>query len=246
MSERAQALEAIEQMLSYMVVNAADRRVLSAEIALAVYGPPPAGPLRRPDTGPLAPAVGVSPQPDDSTPDMGHGWFVTVGRWGDSLVTIEERCLSGKDGLTDEDCELLRGAALHLQSFAGRRHRVPDGWIPTDGCDCDKCNAARLRSPATVSLVEPTNTLGDHRCCGCGQPCDCCQPSACNICSKCARKWPVNPHAPEPVEPTPEPPTHPQPPQQTERAHPEALSRRRLTASGWHGAKASTPPWHSH
>jgi hypothetical protein len=50
---------------------------------------------------------------------MGHGWFVTVGRWGDPIVTIEEHCLSGKD-ITPEDAELIRACAEHLLAFVGR------------------------------------------------------------------------------------------------------------------------------
>ena len=91
--------------LSY--VHEADLRELAAE-------PPPSG---------------ASPQAETSD-DMGDGWYVTVGRWGESLVTIEQRCLSGKADLTDDDAALIRGATKHLQAFIGQ--------------------------PAPVSPVEPT------------------------------------------------------------------------------------------
>jgi hypothetical protein len=58
-------------------------------------------------------------QKEHADPDMGHGWFVTAGRWGDALVTIEEKCLSGKPEFTPEDEALIRGAALHLLAFIG-------------------------------------------------------------------------------------------------------------------------------
>jgi hypothetical protein len=51
---------------------------------------------------------------------MGQGWFVTAGRWGDSIVTIEEKSLSGKPDFTPEDQALVRGAALHLLAFIGQ------------------------------------------------------------------------------------------------------------------------------
>lgn len=60
MTERAQALEAIDRMLSYMVINAEDRRILRAEIA--------ALPVQ-------APAEGVSPQPPDDEDDPGEIWL---------------------------------------------------------------------------------------------------------------------------------------------------------------------------
>lgn len=46
------------------------------------------------------------------------GWSVTVSRYGDPIVTIEERMLSGKADLTEGDLELIRHCAQHLMSFA--------------------------------------------------------------------------------------------------------------------------------
>lgn len=53
------------------------------------------------------------------TAEMGAGWFVTVGRYGESVLTIEPRMLAGKSDLSDEDLALIRGAAHHLLLFAG-------------------------------------------------------------------------------------------------------------------------------
>ena len=55
----------------------------------------------------------VPPRPpvgSPTTPDMGQGWFVTAGRWGDSIVTIEEKSLSGKPDFTPEDQALVPSA----------------------------------------------------------------------------------------------------------------------------------------
>ena len=51
---------------------------------------------------------------------MGKGWAVEVSRWGETIVTIEENCLSGRD-ISDEDADLIRGCAEHLLSFVGPR-----------------------------------------------------------------------------------------------------------------------------
>lgn len=79
MTERAQALEAIDRMLSYMVINAEDRRILRAEIA--------ALPVQ-------APAEGVSPQPPDDEDDPGE----TCARCGEGRhLHFGEHCLSSRD-----------------------------------------------------------------------------------------------------------------------------------------------------
>ena len=56
--------------------------------------------------------------PPTESPVMGSGWFVTVGRWDETVVTISERELSGRD-LLEGDAALIRGCARHLLSFVG-------------------------------------------------------------------------------------------------------------------------------
>lgn len=60
----------------------------------------------------------ASPQAE-TREDMGEGWFVTVGRFGASFVTLEETHMGGKPYFTPEDKALVRGAALHLLAFIG-------------------------------------------------------------------------------------------------------------------------------
>ena len=49
----------------------------------------------------------------------GHHWAVTVSMNGESLVTIESNCLSGKPEFTDEEAQVIRDAAAHLKAFIG-------------------------------------------------------------------------------------------------------------------------------
>ena len=48
----------------------------------------------------------------------GHSLSVTVARDGETIVTIETNCLSGRD-LTPEDEQSVRDAAWQLLSFIG-------------------------------------------------------------------------------------------------------------------------------
>lgn len=48
-------------------------------------------------------------------------WLVTVEREGETLVTIESGCLSGKPDFTDDEAQTIRDAAEHLLSFIGSR-----------------------------------------------------------------------------------------------------------------------------
>ena len=54
---------------------------------------------------------------------MGEGWFVTVGRFGASFVTLEETHMGGKPYITPEDRALIHGAALRLLAFLGEVQR---------------------------------------------------------------------------------------------------------------------------
>jgi hypothetical protein len=57
---------------------------------------------------------------------MRDGWRVEVSRYGEQVVAIEPRCLTGRD-LSDEDEAVIRGCAAHLLSFVGEpRHGAID------------------------------------------------------------------------------------------------------------------------
>ena len=47
-------------------------------------------------------------------------WSVTVCMNGENLVTIETTCLSGKPEFTDEEAQIIRDAAAHLEAFIGK------------------------------------------------------------------------------------------------------------------------------
>lgn len=49
---------------------------------------------------------------------MKDGYAVTVTRYGEPILTIEETCLSGRD-LSEGDEAAVREASRHLQSFVG-------------------------------------------------------------------------------------------------------------------------------
>lgn len=51
----------------------------------------------------------------------------------------------------------------------------------------------------------PTNILGDHACCQCGEVCDCCQPGECEMCSRCAKAIDRSPSVPSRLVSTPTP-----------------------------------------
>jgi hypothetical protein len=138
MTERAQALEAIDQMLSYMVVNAADRRVLSAEIRLAVYGPPPAGPTRQPDTGPPPPPPPVgSPTTGLEPPSI---WIDAQGN-DHRYVEKESPAYTPVEPASEPPSDTRRDCTC-LGTCKGA-----DGLSPRYRC---------ALSPAPVSPVEPT------------------------------------------------------------------------------------------
>lgn len=122
----------------------------------------------------------VPPRPPVGSPttlDMGQGWFVTAGRWGDSIVTIEEKSLSGKPDFTPEDQALVRGAALHLLAFIGQPTPVePAGASepPSEAGVCTDCGGAvfhRAGQPgefnhtcvSPVAPEPPTETPIDKR-----------------------------------------------------------------------------------
>ncbi len=48
-------------------------------------------------------------------------WSVSVTRDGETIVTIESNCLSGRD-LSPEDEDTIRLAAKHLLAFVGTKH----------------------------------------------------------------------------------------------------------------------------
>lgn len=48
-------------------------------------------------------------------------WAVTVERNGQSVVTIESNCLSGRE-ISTEDEKCIRNAAHHLLAFIGDQH----------------------------------------------------------------------------------------------------------------------------
>ena len=51
--------------------------------------------------------------------DILNGYSVTIERYGEQVLTIEENCLSGKE-LSDEDEDGIYNMATHLLSFLGR------------------------------------------------------------------------------------------------------------------------------
>ena len=53
-------------------------------------------------------------------------WAVTVSMNGEELVTIETNSLSGKPDFTDEEAQVIRDAARHLEAFMG------DQWTAED------------------------------------------------------------------------------------------------------------------
>jgi len=182
MTERAQALEAIDQMLSYMVVNAADRRVLSAEIRLAVYGPPPAGPTRQPDTGP------PPPPPLVGSP--------TTNILGDHICG---RCWRACDCCQPSECQWCSRCAEDVEAQGG---------------------TAPLSTPVEPAGASEPPTIGQVRFCGalhvdtgavCELPLDHDENHRGSF-SRGIAQWPyIGAHDPtfapvSPVEPTPEPP----------------------------------------
>lgn len=54
-------------------------------------------------------------------------WSVTVSRNGEEIVTIEPRCLSGRD-LSPEDEATVRTAAENLLAFVGPERTPGFGW----------------------------------------------------------------------------------------------------------------------
>lgn len=94
-------------------------------------------------------------------------WLVTVEREGETLVTIESGCLSGKSDFTDAEAQTIRDAAEHLLSFIGSRglavfvgalFRCDDGRIVRvsgmpDGTVCrDSRGRVAVRNVATNRL----------------------------------------------------------------------------------------------
>jgi hypothetical protein len=137
MSERARALEqALNRAIDRTIIAHGDEVFIgegySGRESLLTYFAQEVAAVEPPPSG-------ASPQAETSE-DMGDGWYVTVGRWGESLVTIEQRCLSGNADLTDDDAALIRGAAKHLQAFIGQPAPVspvepePPEELP---CYCD-------------------------------------------------------------------------------------------------------------
>jgi len=116
--------------------------------------------LASPLSAPPQEPTGASPQAEMSE-DMGDGWYVTVGRWGDSIVTIEQRCLSGKADLSDEDAALIRGAAKHLQAFIGQPAPVSPVEPTTDLAIIEKCNARARQTATFLSNLEGIVRGGD-------------------------------------------------------------------------------------
>ena len=97
------------------------------------------------------PTGGASPQAETSE-DMGDGWYVTVGRWGESLVTIEQRCLSGNADLTDDDAALIRGAAKHLQAFIGQP--APVSPVEPESSSFEANTASNLLQKVELSTLD--------------------------------------------------------------------------------------------
>jgi len=54
-------------------------------------------------------------------------WSVTVEKDGETILTIESNCLSGKSDLTGDDEAVIRNAAEHLLSFVGQFPRDASG-----------------------------------------------------------------------------------------------------------------------
>lgn len=86
-----------------------------------------------------------------AAPEMGKGWRVEVSRFGDQVVAIEERMLTGKPDITEADRQLIVGCAEHLRAFAGdgKSMFIPDddsvspsrAETPDPLLECDQCGA---------------------------------------------------------------------------------------------------------
>lgn len=71
-------------------------------------------------------------------------WSVNVSVNGESLVTIESNCLSGKPEFTDQEAQIIRDAAAHLTAFIGEpKPKAPehDWQFYANGSFCRKCGA---------------------------------------------------------------------------------------------------------
>ena len=66
-------------------------------------------------------------------------WAVTVWRNGDSILTMESNCLSGRD-LSPDDEETIRDCGRHLLAFVGAAPRVPAAPPPTCSTKVYRCN----------------------------------------------------------------------------------------------------------
>jgi len=82
-------------------------------------------------------------------------WAVQVSRDGENVVTIEDRLLSGKPDITDDDADLIRRCAAHLIAFVGAP-REPEPTCP--GRDCQMCSgeyyARHFTSPCECDSAE--------------------------------------------------------------------------------------------
>jgi hypothetical protein len=67
--------------------------------------------------------------------DQVQHWGVDVRVNGETILTIESNCLSGKSNLTDAEDDMIRLAANHLLSFAGKSKKGDLATAATDLLD---------------------------------------------------------------------------------------------------------------
>ncbi len=77
-------------------------------------------------------------------------WSVNVSLNGESLVTIESNCLSGKPEFTEEEATVIRTAAIHLTSFIGKPEPKAHAFIASYGNSsyCQTCGELRVTHSA--------------------------------------------------------------------------------------------------
>jgi hypothetical protein len=69
-------------------------------------------------------------------------WSVNVSMNGESLVTIESNCLSGKPEFTEAEAQVIRDAATHLKAFIGE----PKPLI----CECSRYEGVNAPYPSGI------------------------------------------------------------------------------------------------
>ncbi len=93
------------------------------------------------------------------------GWAVEVRRDGDVVVTIEDRCLSGRE-ISEVDADLIRDCASQLLAFAGRKRpsvcACPEYAKETGPYPSGICRDCGCWYPAKTPPVERTEPEVDR------------------------------------------------------------------------------------